>query len=32
MVNLYCNLIKKGLLTIEQIPDRWRAAVIIAME
>lgn len=32
MVNLYCNLIKKGLFTIEQIPDRWRSAVIIAME
>lgn len=32
MVNLYCNLIKKGLFTIEQIPDRWRSSVIIALE
>ncbi len=27
MVNLYADLIEKGLRTIEQVPLRWRAAV-----
>ena len=27
MVELYCNLIRKGLWTIDRVPIKWRQAV-----
>ena len=32
MVNLYVSLIKKGLRTLEQVPEPWRADVEKALE
>ena len=32
MVNFYVNRIKKGLMTIEDVPVRWREAVREALE
>jgi hypothetical protein len=28
MAKLYCDLIRAGLRTIEQVPARWRGAVL----
>lgn len=32
MVQLYVDLIRKGLRTIDQVPERWRAAVAAELE
>lgn len=32
MVNLYVKLIKMGRLTINDVPELWRAAVAAALE
>ena len=32
MVQLYVDLIHKGLRTIDQVPERWREAVRAALE
>lgn len=32
MVNFYVNRIKKGRMTLEDVPDRWREAVREALE
>lgn len=32
MVKLYVDLINRGLKTVEDVPVRWRAAVIVALE
>ena len=31
MVELYVDLIEKGLRTLEQVPEKWRAAVAEAI-
>jgi len=31
MVRVYVNLINKGLLTLEGVPERWREAVAEAL-
>lgn len=31
MVKIYCDLIKNGLRTLEQVPEKWRAEVQIAL-
>lgn len=32
MVQLYVDLIRKGLRTIDQVPERWREAVAAELE
>ena len=32
MVKIYVDLINRGLKTIEDVPERWREAVIAALE
>ena len=32
MVKIYVDLISRGLKTIEDVPERWREAVIAALE
>ena len=32
MVKVYVNLIKKGLKTINDVPDKWRNAVMEVLE
>ena len=32
MVNLYVKRIKAGLMTIDEVPERWREAVREALE
>jgi hypothetical protein len=32
MVNFYVKRIRKGLMTIEEVPERWRDAVREALE
>lgn len=32
MVKIYVELIHRGLKTIDDVPQRWRAAVVAAME
>lgn len=32
MVKIYVDLINRGLKTIEDVPERWREAVIVALE
>ena len=32
MVKIYVDLINRGLKTIEDVPERWREAVLAALE